>query len=417
MKDFFQDKILPLITKFGDHYMVKAIQSGMMATVGISTVGGLLLLLMSPPVTADTTNAFMLAWKAFAVANTWWITVGYNLTINAVGIWVVIGLTSALATKKKMQPTGCIVTSLIIFFVFCGNYSAETGTISMAWLGAKGLFTGMLLSIINVQLTHFLKEHGVKIKLPDSVPPNVSAPLENLIVDAMVIVLAVVGNMLLVSNGLSLPAMIQNLFAPLVSSSDSLLAVMGAMLLMRVLWFFGLHGTSIVNAVLTPFLLSNAMANLEAYQAGAPIPFINSSGFFVFQIGMLPLAIAMLLFAKSAQLKTVGKIGLVPSIFNIGEPITFGTPTVLNFKMMIPTIFTFVLNFAVAYLIMSAGIVGKPIFQVPFTVPGFIGAFITTLDVKAIFLWVFLVVIDVLFYLPFLKSYDRDLVKQETEAE
>lgn len=46
---------------------------------------------------------------------------------------------------------------------------------------------------------------------------------------------------------------------------------------------------------------------------------------------MITIALNILLIkSKSKQLKTLGKLSIVPSIFNINEPIIFGVPLVFN---------------------------------------------------------------------------------------
>ena len=47
-------------------------------------------------------------------------------------------------------------------------------------------------------------------------------------------------------------------------------------------------------------------------------------------------ALAVFLFAKSTRLKNLGRVCIVPQLFNISEPITFGLPIMLNPIMLIP---------------------------------------------------------------------------------
>ena len=73
---------------------------------------------------------------------------------------------------------------------------------------------------------------------------------------------------------------------------------------------------------------------MEANQAGAHIPFAGEfQNSFVMMGGSgstLGLVIFIAFFAKSAQLGALGKAALVPSFFNINEPIIFGLPVVYN---------------------------------------------------------------------------------------
>ncbi|MFR0978688.1 MAG: PTS transporter subunit EIIC [Holdemania filiformis] len=70
------------------------------------------------------------------------------------------------------------MTSAVLFFMIGCSFD---GGISMGFLGGRGLFFAMFVSCLSVFITHVLFEKNIKITLPDSVPPNVSAPFEQLI--------------------------------------------------------------------------------------------------------------------------------------------------------------------------------------------------------------------------------------------
>ena len=60
--------------------------------------------------------------------------------------------------------------------------------------------------------------------------------------------------------------------------------------------------------------------------------FINVTGAGI----TIGLVLYMVAFAKSKQLKTLGKLELVPAIFGINEPILFGIPVVMNPLLAVP---------------------------------------------------------------------------------
>ena len=128
-------------------------------------------------------------------------------------------------------------------------------------------------------------------------------------------------------------------------------------------------------------------------------------------------AILMVIFTvcKSSQLKSVAKIAIVPSIFNINEPSIFGIPTVLNVYTYIPLLICSMINFSSYYLLASAGILGKFCMSLPFTVPGPLAAALASMDIKTVFLWAGLLVVDYFVAMPFIKIYDSQLVKSENE--
>lgn len=121
--------------------------------------------------------------------------------------------------------------------------------------------------------------------------------------------------------------------------------------------------------------------------------------------------------SKSKQLSTVGKVGFLPSIFGISEPLIFGTPLMLNPIFFFPFIFTSVFNGVITYLCMYFGIVGKTFAVFSWQMPAPIGAFLSTMDWRAIVLVFILIFLNGLMYYPFLKVYEKNLVALEKEAE
>lgn len=80
-------------------------------------------------------------------------------------------------------------------------------------------------------------------------------------------------------------------------------------------------------------------ANQAAYAAGQSVPNIIGMAFsYSTTIATVypAFALALLLFAKSGQLKTVGKISVAPAFFGISEPLIFGAPVVLNPTIVVP---------------------------------------------------------------------------------
>lgn len=120
-----------------------------------------------------------------------------------------------------------------------------------------------------------------------------------------------------------------------------------------------------------------------------------------------------MMFSKAKSLKTIGRVGIIPSLFGINEPIVFGTPIIMNPFLMIPFVLGPVLIAAVNYLAMSTGLVGLPLWEAPgFLPPGF-QAFLLTLDWKAAVMSVLNVVVMTVIYYPFFKMMEADELKKE----
>lgn len=92
---------------------------------------------------------------------------------------------------------------------------------------------------------------------------------------------------------------------------------------------------------------------------------------------VIGLVIYITFFAKSESLRSLGKLSIVPNIFNINEPIIFGTPIVLNIYLLVPFVLVPLIIGISSYLLMYFGIL--PLFSgvmVPWTTPPIISGFL-----------------------------------------
>lgn len=74
----------------------------------------------------------------------------------------------------------------------------------------------------------------------------------------------------------------------------------------------------------------------------------------------LPLVIMMFFLAKSMRLKAIGRATVVPSIFNINEPLMFGAPVVFNPFFMIPMWIVSIVIPSITYWALYLGWVSIP---------------------------------------------------------
>lgn len=417
--DFLQEKVLPAVSKFSNFKFVRAMTSGIVAPTAATIVGSIIAILQTPPFPKDVTGTFIAGWRAWSAANTGWLSLVYTVTLNAVALYTVVGVACATADIEKKRPVTPIITSIMCFLILCCNYDPSTTSLTTNFFGSAGLFTGILAGYFATEAVVKFEDSKLKIKLPDSVPPNISDSIGSLIYVIIIAAATIAIRLICGAAGALLPALINKIFAPLFSASDTVWAVILYCLFTRLLWWFGLHGNNIAGAVMGPFMLANITANTEAYAAGQALPTIFNSAFQSIwtTMGMLPIAVCMLLFCKSKQLKAVGRISVIPALFSIGEPLTFGTPLVLNFDILVPYLVNFILNGTVAYLATAAGFLKRTFVSVPWTLPHVVKAFLCGMDVHAVILYLILFVANIAIMYPFMKKYDAKLLKEEEEAE
>lgn len=203
----------------------------------------------------------------------------------------------------------------------------------------------------------------------------------------------------------------QTLQIPLQGISDSLGGAIAIGFLVPFFWFFGVHGGLIVGSLAGPMLQANSFDNAQLYKAGKLTiangahvvtnefynNFINLTGSGI-TIGLI---IFILIAAKSAQLRSIGKVELVPGIFNINEPFLFGLPIVMNPFLAIPFFLTpVVVAISTYFVIMSV--------DMPAVISGFL------IGGRKMAIWqACTLVISTLIYWPFARKYDKILVQRE----
>lgn len=413
MADWVQEKIVPLISKFTSFKFVECMQAGITACMNAAMVGSIFMLLMNAPFPSNSTFALAVAWRNFSAANATWLNLGYQLGLNAAGFYILIGMVVAVCEKEKLKITNNMVMSVFAFIVLQCSF-LEDGGLDIGFWGAKGMMCALVVGYFVPEINKWLLDHGFKISLPDSVPPFAADPINQIFSSLILTVIIFAVKLVLGSFGYTLGSLINGIFAPLFSASDNLGAVLLYCVLVRVLWFFGLHGNNIAGSVVNVVLTNNLVANAEAVMAGQKPTFIFNSAFQNWTTtGILAIVIAIMIVAKSEQLKSISRISIVPALFNIGEPLTFGLPLVLNFDIVIPYLIVFALNGAIPYMACKLGFMNIPYISVPFTIPAIVKVFLMSMDWRAVVVYLVNMATSIAVIIPALIKYDRKLLAQE----
>lgn len=390
-------------------------------------IGSFALILAEPPVdyttlsTSSVFYSFFKAWAGFAAVASTPLYFLFDVTLGCLSVYVAIGVAYFLAKKYNMDSFIMVITVLATFLLL-NSARLDTGYDS-TYFDGTGLFAAMLVAIITCEACRLMRDkHFGQIKMPEGVPAALANSFESLVPTAIVTTIAMlIGLFLKKVLGTTFPALVLTVVQPLIKFVDNVFGVTFISLLQQVLWWFGIHDSAI-GAIISPIRNSNFAANAAAYAAGTPISDLTyvftSPYWWVFvTIGGsgATFALAVLLVrSKSKQLRTVGKIAIIPAFFNINEPILFGLPIVLNPLFLIPFLTAQTLNAIITYLCMASGIVNKTFVEPGWNMFAPIGALIATLDFKAVIMILLLIVLDGLVYFPFLKVYEKKLLAEES---
>ncbi|MFT9416869.1 PTS sugar transporter subunit IIC [Leuconostoc falkenbergense] len=463
---FITNKLLPVIMKFVNTKAVKALQDGMVYALPFIIIGSIFLILSNVPVPAIATALKNSGWSAF-------FTQAYTTTFGILSIWAAVGIAYVYVRNEGYEALPAALTSLSAFLmlqmlqvtaplagvmgkngsgiansagnvVLSGNEisnhidklpgalqsfleSPVTGVINISWLSGQGMVAAIIVGIVVGWAYTKMIKAGWKITLPEQVPSSVANQFTAMIPSGVILISTMLIFALIKTtlNTDMLNLIYNSLAAPMQGLSDSLVGAILIAFLVSFFWFFGVHGGLIMGGIAGAFLIPNTASNAALYQAGklslnngAHIVtnefynnFINLTGSGI----TIGLVIFTLVAAKSVQFKTIGKIELVPALFNINEPFLFGLPLVMNPFLAIPFFLVPVIVAISTYGVIYFGIV-PPLNGVaaPWTTPAVISGFLIGGWKMALWQAVTLL-ISAIGYYPFAKKYDQYLYEEEQE--
>ncbi len=415
-----EEKITPMAGVVGQQKYVTSIRDGFITALPFMIVGSFMLVFIFPPFSPDTQWGFARTWLQFSLENRESLMLPFNFSMGIMTIFISVGIAASLARHHGLDPLTSGMLSLMGFLLVAAPL--KEGQISTAYFSGQGIFTAILVAIYTTELYAFLKRHNITIRLPPEVPTGVARSFEILIpVLAVVLTLHPLNLFIETQLGMIIPEAIMSLVKPLVAASDTLPAILLSVLVCQVLWFAGIHGALIVTGIMNPFWMANLSVNQAAMAAGAAIPHIYVQGFWDHYLliggvgSTLPLAF-LLMRSKAVHLRTIGRMGVVPGLFNINEPILFGAPIIMNPLFFIPFVLVPMVNATFAYFALDLDLVSRVVSMTPWTTPAPIGAsWAANWTFSPVILCLLCMVSSAIMYFPFLKAYEKQLLEQESE--
>lgn len=284
------------------------------------------------------------------------------------------------------------------------------------YMDGKGLFTAMIFGFISTIIFSKMMQKNIIIRMPESVPPAVSKAFAAIIPGVTALYVSGLIYFLFEKYvGMPLIDWISlNIQKPLMGLSQGYGAVFIIVLLVHVLWFFGLHGTNIMAPVLQTLYGTAMVENTNAFQTQTEIPYqwvAGSFEAFVWPGGAgvtLILLVAILIFSKRADYKVIGRLAIGPGLFNINEPIMFGLPIVLNPLFMIPFILAPLATATIAYFATVFGFVAPVVVNVIWVMPAILSGFLATGgDWRAIVLTLINLAVAMFIWAPFVIAANK----------
>ena len=187
----------------------------------------------------------------------------------------------------------------------------------------------------------------------------------------------------------------------------------------NILWFLGINGTSVIFSIVFMIGLAGTGANAEMVAQGlAPT---NAMNLQLFRYAMLggaggTLGLIILMWkSKSAKLKSLARISVVPGLCSINEPITFGVPMVYNPIMAIPYILTPSICVIAGYYAQVWGWITPGYIADPSFIPFFVQGWMSGMDIRNVLFMFLCIAFSAVVYYPFFKTYEKVAVQKEIE--
>jgi PTS system cellobiose-specific IIC component len=283
------------------------------------------------------------------------------------------------------------------------------GTAGMIAALIAGLFVGIVMNLFSKW----------KIIGEDSAIPDFVATWFNTLIPITLILL--VGWVFTFELHINLYNVVNSIFSPLINLGQGF----WGFVLVFFLGFAFLYTFGISSWVLYPVQIAIALpaiaqnqANFEAGKAVTNIFTNETAAIFLIGGGGATLALCIMLafMAKSQRLRMIGKASIIPSIFNINEPIVFGAPIAFNPILMVPMWIVGLVGPILTWIVMKIGLVPIPHkpFQLWYT-PGPIQSWIVTESIRGLIFFFILFAISWIIYYPFFKIYDKQAVQQDLE--
>ena len=175
----------------------------------------------------------------------------------------------------------------------------------------------------------------------------------------------------------------------------------------HLLWFLGIHGSNVLEPIMTELYLPGVALNQAALAKGLAATYIFTKPFFdcYTSIGgsgsTLGLLIACLLRHRDNGARKIARISIAPALFNINEILLFGLPVVLNPVFILPFLAVPLVQTAVAYVANVTGLVPMTVNDVAWNVPVFLSGYLATGSVAGAVLQLICLTLSTVIYLPF----------------
>ncbi|GGE54923.1 PTS lactose transporter subunit IIC [Pullulanibacillus camelliae] len=344
-----------------------------------------------------------------------------NYTFGMLGLLIAFMMANQVMEKlgRTNYPVMAGLTAISVFIMFIKPVVNNNGimTVNFERFGPTGIIVGIIAGLFVSVIFNLIGKFNwlSESSLPDFVIGWINSIIPIFISIGLAVLLSFEFN-------LDIFGLIIKIFSPIQNFGQTL---PGFILLIFIMTFFYTLGIStwLWSAIQTPIFMAGIAANIAAAQHGLqPTNIVTNETVFtaaLITMGGVGATLGLnflMLFSESKDLRTISRLTIVPSIFNINEPIMFSTPVVMNPILMLPMWINGITGPVVIWVVMRAHLLNIPdkMIQVG-QIPAPFSSVMITQDLHAIIVYFVLLAIYLVTWYPFFKVYEKQKLKEEQE--
>lgn len=413
----FSSHRFPWLYRIESNLVIQSIRNGLVMSIPVLLIGSFSLICNTLPIPAY--QRFLETFGAGILIRVF--TMVYNATFGLLSVYMAF----SIGMSCCRQCAGGNAASFNAAFVAVASFAIYSGVLQDGFViesfGAKGMFTAIFSAMTGPLVYIALsKRMPVKRLYAKGADATFNTAIGSVLPAALAILAAVLLNLLLVQA--FHVSSLQDLF---IRVTNMLFSHMGASLLSGLLvvflssfmWFFGVHGSDVLEGVMDQIFVPGLAANQAA---AVPTEIFTKEFFDAFALmggcgATLSLLVAVLLFSRHVGNRKLAMLSALPMAFNINEMIVFGLPLVFNPVFFIPFLLTPTVCVLISYAAMSLGLVPLAVASVKWTTPILLGGYMATGSIAGSLLQLFNLAVGVLIYAPFVRLYDREKARETIE--
>lgn len=199
-------------------------------------------------------------------------------------------------------------------------------------------------------------------------------------------------------------------------------------LISSLLWFFGIHGSDVLEPMTQRLFQPAIESNSALVASGGQATEILSKTFFdVFVLMggcgcLIGLFFCILITSRNKDTRSLTKLSAPMIICNINEMMTFGIPVIMNPIFFVPFLLAPLVCLLDSWAVMRLGLVPLPVREVEWITPPLLSGYMATGSLAGTLLQMINMGISMLIYWPFLRMYEawqqhhlQDQLRQVTE--